>query len=153
VHQPSLLKILHRGKSDFKVACRGFRGLQSLQLEPLGLLVGILGEARVGKVTFLAAPLAITLFGESLLQFLAVTMLVRITKMTALCFRASAGNKKEEHSFLFIPCAPAKGFFHKDPLLPNVDTFYIDYHFVESSNFQGFNDEHGMGTALLWSVR
>ena len=76
MRQPSLMKILHRGKSDFKVACRGLRSLQSLQLEPLWLLVGILGEARVGEVTFLATPLAITLFGESLLQLLAVTALV-----------------------------------------------------------------------------
>jgi hypothetical protein len=76
---------MHRGKSDFKVvACRGLRSLRFLQLEPLGLLVGIFGEARVGKVTFLVAPLAITLFGESLLQLLAVTALVRITAMTAL---------------------------------------------------------------------
>ena len=77
------MKILHRGKSDFKVACRGLRSLRSLQLEPLGLLVGILGETRVGEVTFLAAPLAITLFDESFLQLLSVFVLVSITAMTA----------------------------------------------------------------------
>ena len=90
MRQPSLLKILHRGKSDFKVACRGLRSLRSLQLEPLELVVGILSEAGVEEVTFLAAPLAITLFGESLLQLLAVTALVTISAMTAFRFGSSA---------------------------------------------------------------
>ncbi len=71
--QPSLTKILHRGKSDFKVACRGLRSLRSLQLKPLGLLVGILLKACIVEMTLLATPLAVALLGESLLQLLAVT--------------------------------------------------------------------------------
>ena len=59
-------------------------------LSHLGFFLGYLVKHVSARLTFLAAPLAITLFGESLFQLLAVTALVSIAAMTAFRFRSSA---------------------------------------------------------------
>jgi hypothetical protein len=60
------------------------------------------------------------------------------------------GNKKEESLFSFCPLCACQGFsFNEDSLLPNVDTFHIDYHFLDLQLLQSFSDKCGLRTALL----